>query len=783
MIRQVCRALIVCISAAVVLQISTADRLAAQAPTSNAVSAGQWSGESCEESGDDNCDTDTPTVKVTVSARGRWGHPLHYRWRSTDGRVLDRDAASTLWQAPPGPGLHFVYVLVSDRMGGYTERRIAINTDELSQQTPSDRNRRHSARYLAPPAPAVTAGTFRGFMLGTQEFLFSNLSFGGLTQPQGQDVNVPDVAFRLYSTSSTYQSPWVLSNVRGEFVVPGIPQSQFQSLGSEYDGTQHVFFTPLGCCNGVFAPDQPPASATTDYTASYFLTKGIDGSLALADGSFCGMVNEFFDIEVTGTAERVDSGMVTAGPVRTNNVGAYELVDPTGTGTGTALLRCEHAPAQKVTTQVPPNGGTYFPVVLFPQTGAPIVDNMTAVLEHRGSVGTFAPPPAGLPSDHIPLRDFFLARKGIDDRQSACQYYRAIGAVRGCDRRGNLIGAISFDDWKRTTHMAPFTLNGQPELQAAYVNRIDLNLTRHHHAISYGPTNTAAYVCNHQGPPFDSKQGDAAVDAAIANALAGLDEIACVAMDYMVTPGVNGGSPFVRVLIFAPGGQLLPSINLDGRGEKFVPGSCVACHGGTNYAGSFSDSQSGQALPDIGAHFLPFDAGNFLYSTRAGLREPDQEAALKALNLLILNSTGATQAEKDLINGWYAPNLTAAVLNKSYVPPSWDSQDSGDPNGLNHETYRNIVARLCRTCHVAMPATYNFDAHDFQHPSFLDELTSSQRVCGSGRHVDRNYSMPNSLVTFNRFWTTQGTSEDLPALWSSFLSQFNGSVSCNLGLE
>jgi hypothetical protein len=229
----------------------------------------------------------------------------------------------------------------------------------------------------------------------------------------------------------------------------------------------------------------------------------------------------------------------------------------------------------------------------------------------------------------------------------------------------------------------------------------------------------------------------------------------------------------------------LPSINLDGRGEKFVPGACVACHGGTNYVGSFSDSQSGQALPDIGSHFLPFDAGNFLYSKRAGLREVDQEAALKALNLLILNSTGATQAEKDLINGWYAPNLTAAVLNKSYVPPSWNSADNGDPNGLNHETYRNIVARMCRTCHVAMPATYNFDAHDFQHPSDLDELVRSERVCGVGNqlHVDRSYSMPNSLVTFNRFWTTQGTSEDLPALWSSFLAQFNGPVSCNLGFE
>jgi len=68
-----------------------------------------------------------------------------------------------------------------------------------------------------------------------------------------------------------------------------------------------------------------------------------------------------------------------------------------------------------------------------------------------------------------------------------------------------------------------------------------------------------------------------------------------------------------------------------------------------------------------------------------------EEAAIKALNLLILNSTGATQAEKNLINGWYAPSLAAAVLNKNYVPPSWNSQDNGDPNGLVHRAYRKIV--------------------------------------------------------------------------------------------
>jgi len=49
------------------------------------------------------------------------------------------------------------------------------------------------------------------------------------------------------------------------------------------------------------------------------------------------------------------------------------------------------------------------------------------------------------------------------------------------------------------------------------------------------------------------------------------------------------GLPFARFLIFGPNGDLLPSVNLDGNGEKFVPGACVACHGGRNYFALASD--------------------------------------------------------------------------------------------------------------------------------------------------------------------------------------------------
>ena len=69
---------------------------------------------------------------AAFKAKDPAGDPLAYRWRSTDGQIIDQDAPWTKWTLPPGPGIHFAYVLVSNGKGGYTERRIAVNTDGLS---------------------------------------------------------------------------------------------------------------------------------------------------------------------------------------------------------------------------------------------------------------------------------------------------------------------------------------------------------------------------------------------------------------------------------------------------------------------------------------------------------------------------------------------------------------------------------------------------------------------------------------------------------------------------
>jgi hypothetical protein len=224
-------------------------------------------------------------------------------------------------------------------------------------------------------------------------------------------------------------------------------------------------------------------------------------------------------------------------------------------------------------------------------------------------------------------------------------------------------------------------------------------------------------------------------------------------MDYSVTPGVNNNQPFTRFLIFGPSGDLLPSVNLDGRGEKFVPGTCTVCHGGNKYAGKFPEDKTGTA--DLEAHFLPFDIGNFEFSKRPGwpaLTKEAQQEAIYQLNQNVLK-TNANSAEMELISGWYSN--TGHIQDEGFVP----SEIKNDPT--RGPFYLNVIARSCRTCHIAQrdeKSLRNLNFSEFNANSGkVGELSIVLRgfkelVCGQTDDLVRAYAMPNSAVTFDLFW-------------------------------
>lgn len=726
--------------------------------------------------------TATPlTVQVSVSASDSAGRPLFYQWLSTDGSIQDANAPTTTWTLPDGPGLHFAYVLVSNGFGGYTERRIAVNTDTIGTPllVPSPQS------VPIPPAPSSTqpANIFRGFLTGGK---VNEISFPSVGVIPGIPVDLPanNGVPGLYAENTTtqiYSGP-VSANVKGEFVFPNV----------DFTGGQLDVFDCLGTslCGQWFG--SPPYGGISAYGYSFSpyqyqqpYVPDIAGELLLADGSPCGTVTEFFGIPSTGAAASLidsNSGLVLYGPVQTNEWGDYDLpAQPFVSEAPTSVsLQCENNPPVIIpVTNVNQTGTTDMGVTTLSSVSAPIVTSMSATLNGT-QLGQFLPPVSGAPSDVVPLGDAFLSEKGVDSRIGACQYYKAVGAVQSCDSAGNFSGAITFEDWKSQVQIDqyanpnPTNALSSPVYTATYINKVDLNLVRNHHSVSNGIpsdpsilgqqpyTYVGTYVCNHSGPSvLDPAQSE--IDSVIQNTTSGNNLVACVAMDYSTFPTVGDSyyGPFIRFLIFGPNGQLLPSVNLDGRREKFVPGTCVVCHGGDHYAGKYPEDGSGS--PDVGGHFLPYDTGNFEFSSQSGMTEADQGQAIFNWNENIINIGGATAQTSQLIHGWYTQaNGYGPPLNKNYVSPNWP-QDSA------HVTvYQNVYARSCRTCHIALPGIYNFESGGFFGANVVDPAN-----CGGGIDRNRMYKMPNSLVTFNRFWGSQGSTTEPDQV--ALLEQLQGS--------
>jgi hypothetical protein len=330
------------------------------------------------------------------------------------------------------------------------------------------------------------------------------------------------------------------------------------------------------------------------------------------------------------------------------------------------------------------------------------------------AVAEAAPDPK--PSDAFKEADRFLAHRGIDTRQSACEYYRVIKAANGCDAQGNPIRAITFQQWRKRNG---FKLNGKQnpnrprngELTAAFRNEADLNLVRDHHARRVGSDRIAYYVCNHAQKPGDN--------------LPAYNLVACVGMEHSALPGVNGGQPFTRFYTFGPTGKLYLSVNLDGRGEKYMPGVCVPCHGGDGYFNRFPEAGATAARDsNIGAYFEPFDLDNFAFGP-APFGRDDQEEMVRKLNVL-LKETDPTPAMVQLIDGWYPGG--AGKQQSEYLPPGWNPEldetlprtdrinpfDNTAYTFNTDQLYLKAVKPACRLCHITMGTKLGLDFNRYR---------------------------------------------------------------------
>ena len=687
---------------------------------------------------------------LSVEATDADGDALQYQWRVTAGSIENRNARETVWTMPDGPGLHFAYVTVSDGRGGYVEQQYAVATDALGTTAPV----RQPLSHTAPLATDTTGSSGRMRFVSGDDTQFTPPGGGAA---QSRLVYLPDMPVQVIQQASGQTVFSGLSDLDGDVSLPMLQSGQRYTVKCATSRD-----LPLADC-GSFTASLEASVHTMVPMLSAARNLRLFGHIGSADGGICGTQNEFFNLQSATTVQVLQAdGQALTPPVRVNRFGDYAVDAAVPVKASLKLqVQCE---AYRQTLDVPasidPAGYVSSqPVELSHQVAnsRPRVVKMVANGADGNVRGRMVLPQAGVVSNGLPGARQFLAYKGQDTRLSACMYYRALGAVKECDAQGRMVEPISFDDWKRQHLFKPYgTANA--EVAANYINKMDLNLVRRMVATQSGPNDIAFYVCNHPGPERGASQSE--VDAVLDTGLADEKRVACVAMEWSTLPGVNGNRPFTKFLTFAPDGSLIPSVNLDGRGEKFMPGTCVACHGGSQYNGRFAEK--GNPSPYLGSGFLPFDTGNYLFGSNAALGEPAQSASFHALNQLVRGTEAAADtAVSRLVQGWYANG--SKTLNKAYVPDVWMAADAMPQTAGAARFYREIVGSSCRTCHASLGPRFDWDS------TLLTPSRARSHVCGGTADIAINASMPNALTSRDRVSERVLADPALAALMTTFL--------------
>lgn len=240
------------------------------------------------------------------------------------------------------------------------------------------------------------------------------------------------------------------------------------------------------------------------------------------------------------------------------------------------------------------------------------------------------------------------------------------------------------------------------------------------------------------------------------------------------SPGPNGGASFAKFYTFAPSGARLLAANLDGRGNKAMPGICINCHGGRADPLTPVDLVSGKPLfplvansvsqhrGDTQARLHMLNVDHLDFSASAPYRRTDLEAVLKTINRMVLCTyplAGAPAGAEDGCrpaagaNEWQAPaaamlkaayggdNLPNATFSDTYVPPFWVA--AGQTS-----LYRNAVQSACMTCHIQRGTANQSDISFIDYAKFLEY---SPRIKA---HVFDRGNMPLAKIVADRFWGT-----------------------------
>ncbi|MFL0811180.1 MAG: hypothetical protein K6L76_12255 [Agarilytica sp.] len=419
--------------------------------------------------------------------------------------------------------------------------------------------------------------------------------------------------------------------------------------------------------------------------------------------------------------------------------------------------------------------------------------NITMYLARETDTGFELLDEAGIARDTNTLsinEEWLRQQVGVESRRSSNNYYDCI------DPEGN---AETLADW---IEYAGFNGDEGIAYHTSYVNNYDLNFGRDMYVRRDGNGNVYTYVTNYPS---------------LENLFTGRNEFAIVVMEYSAAPTGNCGDgtfaddvigkKIVKFYSYVPDevtGEYVRavSMNFDGRGERFVPGVCVACHYGDTNADQFNAenlSDISASAADLDSSFIPWDLDAFLFTGGDDIDlvdpvyNPDnlaefittnysreaQENSFRAQNQIVLDTftheldnLKRFEVPIKLLHGWYGngdlvealdfgteesplseedaialkaqvQTLPGNTFDGDYVQLGWRGQEA---------LYHDVYSRNCRLCHAQVAnQTINFDTYE--------EFITNERVIP---YIYEQGLMPLSRLTMDRFWI-DFYGEDSPA--------------------
>lgn len=429
-------------------------------------------------------------------------------------------------------------------------------------------------------------------------------------------VNDPD-QFLAFPTIAIKHFQVALATVEGLTASPGAPDVPVcVTLNRQVNYTSRAGHVHDGS-NAAYPPvTLPPLHRDTSWNGA------IGGAAAIAGvGNFGSYTNPRVSFDIPALNQD-DVAFIYNNPVATANLD--EQLVPSDIGLAQLSL----------TVGVAPNScdGTLVTSALSAKTLQVAVQDQsrTTVLSATGTAGTPPTTATFVPDDLV-------------SQQPNSQYETADTARAYYDANDPTGAKTTLNSWLTNNCFDPTAANygvsatSSTSAHAVYTNNYDLGFGRDMYFT----------VCTATSPAVVSgaaKVGDMAAVvlnyASLEAAASKLNPINAVAMEYSAaTDGSSGTHRFPKFYIFAPNDRdgsfaRVLSANFDHRGEKYVPGACVVCHGGTvptvkvakfSHPAMSTATQyptvadptkpTGQlGLGDVDAGFMPWDLDSFLYA-------------------------------------------------------------------------------------------------------------------------------------------------------------------------